>query len=68
MNEREQIITFLLASCDQKSAVITDLQKKIAELEKWKAENDPILNATARSLEEKPNGKTAPLPESSKAN
>jgi hypothetical protein len=34
MNEREQIINFLLQACDQKNAVIAEQQKKIAELEK----------------------------------
>jgi hypothetical protein len=34
MNEREQIINFLLQQCDQKNAIIAELQKKITELEK----------------------------------
>ena len=34
MNEREQIISFLLQACDQKNGVITAQQAKIAELEK----------------------------------
>lgn len=34
MQEREQIINFLLQACDAKNKVIEDLQKQIAELQK----------------------------------
>lgn len=34
MNEREQIITFLLQQCDAKNRIIEQLQQKVAELEK----------------------------------
>lgn len=34
MQEREQIINFLLQACDAKSETIRQLQAKIAELEK----------------------------------
>lgn len=34
MTERESIINFLLQACDQKNQTITQLQAKIAELEK----------------------------------
>lgn len=70
MNEREQIITFLLTQCDQKNNIIAQLQTKIAEFEKRLAESNPILNATAEALEKTKtisttavNGKTSPLPE-----
>ena len=34
MNEREQIINFLLQACDNKNALIAELQKQLAELKK----------------------------------
>jgi hypothetical protein len=34
MNEREQIINFLLQACDSKNQTITQLQSQVAELEK----------------------------------
>jgi hypothetical protein len=34
VSEREQIINFLLQSCDAKNQIITDLQKQMAELQK----------------------------------
>lgn len=34
MNEREQIINFLLKSCDDKSQTIAQLQGQIADLQK----------------------------------
>ena len=34
MNEREQIINFLLQACDQKNRLIEDLQKQHTELQK----------------------------------
>lgn len=34
MNEREQIISFLLQAVDQKNRTIEELQKQIAELQK----------------------------------
>lgn len=37
MNERENIITYLLQQCDLKNRIIEELQKKVAELEKSKA-------------------------------
>lgn len=39
MNEREQIINFLLQNCDAKQRTIEELQKRIAELEKRLADN-----------------------------
>lgn len=42
MQEREQIITFLLQSCDSKTQVIADLQKRNTELEKRIAEISAI--------------------------
>jgi hypothetical protein len=41
MGEREQIINYLLQACDQKTQVVTELQKKIADLEKKVAELTP---------------------------
>ena len=38
MNERDQIISFLLQQTDAKNRIIEELQKKIAELEKQAAE------------------------------
>lgn len=40
MQEREQIINYLLQSIDQKTQVIAQLQAKIAELEKAAAPVD----------------------------
>lgn len=37
MNEREQIINFLLQQCDVKNGIIQELQKKLAELQKAQA-------------------------------
>jgi hypothetical protein len=37
MNEREQIITFLLQACDLKDKVIEELQKQISEFQKQAA-------------------------------
>ena len=34
MGEREQILNFLLAKCDEKNAQIADLQKQVSELTK----------------------------------
>ena len=34
MNEREQIINFLLQQCDAKNATITGLQATVADLQK----------------------------------
>jgi len=34
VNEREQIINFLLQSADQKNKIIEELQKQITELQK----------------------------------
>lgn len=47
MNERNQVINFLLESCDAKDKIIEALKKKIAELEQSsapKVENeDPAI-------------------------
>jgi len=34
MNEREQIINYLIQACDVKNKTIEELQKQIAELQK----------------------------------
>jgi len=34
MGEREQILNFLLAKCDEKNTQIADLQKQVSELTK----------------------------------
>lgn len=41
MNEREQIITFLLQACDAKNQTIVQLQSQIAELQKRLASLQP---------------------------
>ena len=41
MNEREQIINFLLQNCDGKQRIIEELQKRVAELEKQLVEYQP---------------------------
>lgn len=43
MNEREQIINFLLQQCDQKNRIIEDLQKHNAEFQKQLAELAPTV-------------------------
>jgi hypothetical protein len=40
-NEREQIINFLLAGCDQKNRTIEEQQKNIAELQQQIAASLP---------------------------
>ena len=47
MNEREQIITFLLQACDLKDKVIGELQKQIAELQKQVATSVAVTTAPA---------------------
>lgn len=41
MNEREQIISYLLQQCDQKNRTIEDLQKQHAEVQKQLADLAP---------------------------
>lgn len=46
MNEREQIINFLLQSADQKTKIIEELQKQIAELQKKLVSTEPDAKQT----------------------
>jgi hypothetical protein len=48
MNEREQIINYLLKASDQKDQVIAQLQAQIAELKK---KYEPTVEAPAGAME-----------------
>lgn len=42
MNEREQIINYLMQACDAKNKTIEELQKQNAELQKQLAAKEPV--------------------------
>jgi hypothetical protein len=48
MNEREQMINFLLQSCDAKSRLIEELQKQVTELQK-QLEPPPVVESETKN-------------------